>query len=58
MQPNQTVVDALPEAACALLEIAAPATPGEVLTQLLRQGHDADDLYLDNGLLELLEDGF
>lgn len=58
MYANQTVIDALPEAACALLEIAGPATPGEVLTYLLRQGYDDQDVYIDNGLLELLEDGF
>jgi len=58
MYPNQTVIDAMPEATCALLEIAGPATLGEVLTHLLRQGYDAQDAYIDNGLLELLEDGF
>ena len=58
MYPNQRVIDAMPEATGALLEIAGPATLGEVLTHLLRQGYDAEDTYIDTGLLELLEDGF
>ena len=53
MYPNQTVIDAMPEAA-----FAGPATLGEVLTHLLRQGYDEQDVYIDTGLLELLEDGF
>jgi len=58
MYPNQTVIDAMPEATCAPLETAGPATLGEVLTHLLRQGYDKEDVYIDNVFLELLEDGF
>jgi hypothetical protein len=53
MYANQTVVDALPEAAYALLEIPGPAT----LTHL-RRGYDAEDVYVDSCLLELLDERY
>jgi hypothetical protein len=44
------------EATRALLEIAEPTALGDVLAHLRRAEEEDGDIYVDNGLLELLGD--